>query len=581
MLNISMDFASQLKDLANNISANQLQRHISGSLREWVLTQTEKYNPKNIMESVYIVLNGAPPYCECGEKKKFNTFVLGYRQCCILGNDCTFTQKRRRSNYEKTMLQKYGTLSPDVSQEKRKQTILEKYGVEHAAQSKQARLKLSQARKNRSDEEQANIIKKTKQTMKERYGVEHHMQLETQKQKLQKTNLAKYGVCFPLQAEKIKEKQKKTIAEQSKEKKEKALKRQKLTFVEKYGVDAASKIPVPVETLEILSSQEKFVNFVKNKTREQVLEELNIANHTLYLYAKKYCAASYFSKPLISKFEKEVIDFVKSIYSKTIQIGDRNILDGQEIDIYLPESKIGVECSGLYWHSEISAGRTEKYHSNKFQLCKNYGIKLITLFEDEWNFKNQQVKNRIKHLLGSTSIYARNCTIKEISANLANDFVNEHHSQGVSSTPINLGLFYNDELYAVMTFGTPRYAKKYQFELVRFCSKNQVLGAASKLFKFFVKKYNPNKVVTYSDNSWGLGSVYEKMGFQKNSDTVGYWYTDYKKRYNRLNFQKHKIKHLVEKADQKTEWQIMQELGYDRIWDCGQVTWVYDINSNK
>ena len=281
-----MDYIKQIENLVQQHTSNQLPRYITGEAKAWLISQTQKYNPKNIMESVYIILHGAPPVCECGNKKKFNTFVLGYRQCCTLGNKCNYTNRMRHEKQKQTMLEKHGSMCTNEMKEKRKKTMLEKYGVEYGAQSKQAREKLSLARKNLTKEEKEQIVRKTKETTRKKYGVDHHMQLDEQKKKVQQTNLSKYGVTAPLQYVEFKEKQKQTLANKSQTQKIETLKKQKLTFLEKYGVDAASRIPVPHVTLEILQDSEKFIEFVTNKTREQVLTELKIAPHTLYLYAK-------------------------------------------------------------------------------------------------------------------------------------------------------------------------------------------------------------------------------------------------------------------------------------------------------
>jgi hypothetical protein len=95
------------------------------------------------------------------------------------------------------------------------------------------------------------------------------------------------------------------------------------------------------------------------------------------------------------------------------------------------------------------------------------------------------------------------------------------------------------------------------------------------MFAFFVKQINPTSVISYCDHSWGTGQVYDKLGFKYQSTQTGYWYTDYKQRLNRMQFQRKQIAPLVENSENLTEWQIMQQLKYDRIWDCGQSTWIW------
>lgn len=126
-----------------------------------------------------------------------------------------------------------------------------------------------------------------------------------------------------------------------------------------------------------------------------------------------------------------------------------------------------------------------------------------------------------------------------------------------------------------MTFGKPRFAKN-EFELLRYAgtSTSRVTGGASKLFKHFVRTNLPDSIVSYSDCRWGSGTLYQNLGMAEQSSTVGYYYTDYKQRFNRMKFQKHKL--VKEGANpHQSEWEIMQLRGYDRIWDCGQTKWVW------
>ena len=205
---------------------------------------------------------------------------------------------------------------------------------------------------------------------------------------------------------------------------------------------------------------------------------------------------------------------------------------------------------------------------------------MITIFQDEWDLQKSAVKHRLKYLLDvdHSKVYARNCEVKLLTSDESRQFLENYHLQKHIDSKINLGLVFNNQLVSVMTFGKPRFTKTTQFEILRFASSCNVVGAASRLFSNFLKLYTPDSVISYSDNRWGDGSVYRYLNFVKQNETIGYFYTDYKNRFNRFQFQKHKL--IKEGADPNlTEWQIMQNNGYDRIWDCGQTKWLWTFNN--
>jgi hypothetical protein len=244
------------------------------------------------------------------------------------------------------------------------------------------------------------------------------------------------------------------------------------------------------------------------------------------------------------------------------------------LDIYVDSHKIAFEFDGLYWHSELY--KPSNYHLNKTELCEEKGIKLIHVFEDEWMFKKDIVKSRIKNLFGlnENKIYARKCIIKVVNKDNKKTFLDDNHIQGTVGSNINLGLYYNDELVSLMTFGKGRIAMggdSNQYELIRFCNKlnTNVVGGASKLLKHFIKTYNPNEIISYADRRWSQGDLYQKLGFDFMGTTKpNYWYTkDYRTREHRFNYRKDVLVSKGYNSD-KTEFEIMNELGYERIWDC-------------
>ena len=154
-------------------------------------------------------------------------------------------------------------------------------------------------------------------------------------------------------------------------------------------------------------------------------------------------------------------------------------------------------------------------------------------------------------------------------------FLQKYHIQSSKTGSINKGLYFENALVAVATFNSPRYNKEYNLELLRFCTKNcAVVGGLSKI----MKNLNYNKIISYSCNRWGNGVGYSKSGFVDLGITpVSYYYfkpTENNKRYHRTQFQKHKISNETNKH--LTEFQIMKENGYMRIYDCGNTKWEYN-----
>lgn len=282
-----------------------------------------------------------------------------------------------------------------------------------------------------------------------------------------------------------------------------------------------------------------------------------------------------------SKYETEIIDFLLSIGIPTIQTYRKL---GFEIDIYSEEHKIGIEFNGLYFHSELAGKKNELYHLNKTDKAEQNGIHLIHIFEDEWLNKQDIIKSRLCNLFGKndTKIFARKCTIKEISNTPASlQFLEDNHLQGKDNSSIRLGLFFNEELISAMTFRKPSVSMGHRktdgiIELSRFCNKKytNVVGSASKLLSYFLKNYSYDEIISYADRRWTPAgkNLYNSIGFNlMHSSSPNYWYMkNHSSRIPRFNFTKHKIIKNFELADPSlSEFQNMVNLGYDRIWDCG------------
>ena len=193
-----------------------------------------------------------------------------------------------------------------------------------------------------------------------------------------------------------------------------------------------------------------------------------------------------------------------------------------------------------------------------------------------------------------TKVYARNCIIKEVSSAETTEFLNKNHRQGAVGSTVRIGLYYNDELISIMTFGKMRYTvgtSRHEnlencWELSRFCSKLcvSVVGGASKLFKYFVATYKPARIRSFSDKSHTRGIVYETLGFKElHTSKPSYVWVDSKtdEWYHRYNAQKKNLYRFLHDDNidmSKTEWQIMEEHGFVRVYDSGTILWEYIVD---
>lgn len=225
----------------------------------------------------------------------------------------------------------------------------------------------------------------------------------------------------------------------------------------------------------------------------------------------------------------------------------------------------------------------KNYHLFKQDKAREQGISLYRIWESEWVNKQDIVKSKIMAILKKTPnvLQARKCEVRKIDKDTKNSFLLEHHMQGSDHSTDMYGLFHNNELQSVMTFGKSRFDKNVQYEMFRFCNKKftTIVGGANRLFKAFIRDINPLSVVTFSDRRWGEGLIYNQLGFKHIHNTSpNYFYYQQGKTvlHSRQKFQKHKQKELLaEFDDTKTEAENMFLNDWRRIWDCGNAKWIW------
>ena len=315
---------------------------------------------------------------------------------------------------------------------------------------------------------------------------------------------------------------------------------------------------------------------------EDLANELEMGMTATYRYLDDYGLRYLMDRTYGSRGEAELA----SLYpGQTAHV--RNILgDDRELDLYYPDRKIALEYNGSFWHS--ADRKAENYHQTKQLLCANKNIHLVQVFSYEWN--NADTKKKIIDYLNSlmypeklTRVYARDVIVDDmIDQQEAYEFERLYHIQNKAVSSINIGLRDKDshELLQLMTFGRPRFNSNYQYELIRYVNKSElaIVGGAEKMFSHFVKSYDPKQIISYCDLQKFTGKVYDRLGFKLDGITKpNYkWVSrDEKDVLSRYETQKKNLADFGYDIDSMTEDDIMTLRGYFKVYDCGNLRFIW------
>ena len=475
---------------------------------------------------------------------------------------------------KQTLVEKFGEdgLRCKEIAEKKKRTNLAKYGCEYVSQNEEVKRKMLETNKRNHGGILAmkNPLIKAKivETNLQRYGVPYAQQLDEVKAKTKQTNLERYGYeCNFGDA------QKRAEYEQ--------------ICIEKYGEDYAKKRAKKARFAFQLANRPHVELYEKDFVLENFIDENN------EFMVNEFCAFFKVSRGMCDKFkvnnnimnrnndwhrgrsssiEQELFD---SIPCENKYQNDKTILGGMELDMVLPDIKLAIEYDGLYWHS-VQQGKGENYHLDKTTRCLEKGYQLFHIFEsDDIEIWQSMINNKLGL---NKRIYARKCEIREVNFTDSMKFLEENHLQGFCPSSIRYGLYHDDKLVQLITFGKSRFDKSYDYELLRLCTLKGycVVGGSSKLFKHSLKFVKGN-IISYANRRFSCGEIYKQLGFElKGESAPSYFYNKSGKMYSRLGFQKHKLKDVLDKFDDSlSEYDNMLNNGYDRIYDCGNLVFSY------
>lgn len=254
--------------------------------------------------------------------------------------------------------------------------------------------------------------------------------------------------------------------------------------------------------------------------------------------------------------------------------GDRNLINPQELDFYIPSKGVAIEYNGRYWHNELVVPK--KYHENKTNECLSKGVRLYHFWEGQ---SKEIIESRVNQLLGkSERIYARKTCVKLINTEERKEFFNRTHLNGDANCSFAVGLFYKNKIISCMSFRK----HKEGLEIARYSSELgiSVVGGFSKLLKFAISYINSqykevSKIITYCNRDWTADykdSVYYKNGFEFISNTgliMSYYNQNTGKTESREKYQKHKLKKLFPDYNGENVNSFLKGKGIVRMYNSG------------
>ena len=410
-----------------------------------------------------------------------------------------------KDKIRKTFLEKYGETSPlktEAVRQKIKKTCLERYGVESIGSSPEIRQKIESTcvEKYGSKTCLVNpvILAKTQKTLMDKYGVLNSGCAKEVRRKMEETCLARYGVKSTLLEPNTRHKIRETMKA-------------------RYGVETVSQIGYDELTIKVMGSADemrKYIESAPDKTTIGLTKGLKCKSCAFLRQAHNFGLFDLIEHFRSAK-ENDLYDWIVSL-GFDCKVSVKDVIPYGELDIYIPSRNLAIEFNGNYWHCSLK--KDKNYHLRKSNECAKRGIRLIHVYEYEWDDDRTRpiVESIIKGALGlyETRIYARDCEIRNLSSQESAEFLNKHHLQGYRSAKMSLGLFYEGALVQMMSFSHNGHYQNW--EIIRSCTQQNtvVIGGLSKLLCHFKTKVVPKEIFSYCDYNKYTGSGYEALGME-------------------------------------------------------------------
>lgn len=476
---------------------------------------------------------GRPSCKMCENNVSYNKMKRQYFEYC--SKACVDTDGQNLYHKKKkTEIERYGRVCDFSGSEHKKiaeSVCLEKYGHRNATSSDEVKQKIKDAHRAKYGThytKTAEYAEKRTSTCVARYGTEHWMQLDRYKQFFSDHNGNK-----------------------------------KVTH-------------------DVLA--EVYERYSDGEAKQHIADDLGISRSHMHKVVKKVGLVSdlpqnkiNYSNNFVSNGEKQLRAIIQDVFGDyEIQYNVRNLIWPEEIDIVVPELKLMFEYNGTYWHSDVF--KSKHNHVDKLNKVERLGYHLFTIFENVFNDKRDVVISKIKNLRNRQIYCARNTRIVACDYSDVSTFLETNHVQGGRKTAHNYKVIDKENnTVAVATF------KKFRdgVELVRFASNIRIPGVLNKV----LRKIDENTVYSFADRCFTnrYNNVYLNAGFKEIAVTApGYFYVKGKQTISRHQAMKHKLRKILASVDNEvTEYQNMMNSGFHRVWDCGNLLYQFDKQSES
>ena len=471
-------------------------------------------------------------YCYCGNKLKFIDMNSGFRQYC--SKRCMYDSSLVKEKRKNTCIGKFGVDNPSKSEiikDKVRETNNINLGVDYPLQSSDCKQKMKNTCINKFGVDNPSKIReireKAESTNLDRFGFKHAAQNDDIKNDTKNYFIEKFGVDNPSKFKEIKERSKETSINTWKKRGDIIINNIKEENNKKYGKDFFTQTD---EYKELITIQ-KF-NKREIKVNDNRYKLISIDNNLLEIICNR-CGSNFnilknlYNKRLkneeeiclncnpiniYSKDEKNILTYIKSIYNGKIISNYKDIL---EIDIYLPELKLGFEYNGLYWHSEIN--KDINYHYNKYKYFKDKGISLVQIWENNYIYNKNNIYNYINNKI-NINYGSIEYSIENI---IDNDFLVKNSIIYTLDYDYSLGVIVDNKLVFMVT-------------LRQNCINNFCFLEGYNYYSFYLSiiSYLKNKFCDISlllNNSSGYNLLFENLGFVLKDVNINYnWYRNKK-----------------------------------------------------